>query len=951
VALAYPIWYEPEALAEQRLHAATQSQAVQKTRRKWREIALLLRRMEGRLAPSDAAWARPWTRQAYARIAWSAFREAMRGRRFAAALHEALGGLSMLRLQDMAALMGGRHPPVLDIARAQNRPTRPDEPQIVLVTEFYPGALERSVFGAFIRLRMLIEAAMQAGFVNLVFFWPKTLPPAPAEARALLAALEEAWGFAGAIWLCPAGLASEQRSPSERVTDWFWQWRGAMGFFEARPSQRSCGAKQGALLRMIIHASKADLAIGHTVGSQAGLRRADLAHPPVHGDFPNIEHVRMVRRGDVAPGLAGRLGATATALMARHAETRLARYISGATVCSAVDRAALARLVPGLPISVVPNAMPEAQPVPLSESPIALFVGTFLYPPNREALDLLRQDIWPIVRQRIPDARLLLVGEGGERLRWRNDAANGIELLGFVADLAPLYAQARLFVAPIRQGSGTRFKIVEAAAYGRACVATAIGAEGLLFRNGDSILLRDSIPDFAEACIRLLQDRDLAESIGAAALALARRAYDRHSSITLFHRAIDETRTEKPRANALASVGRSKPPRRILFIGGTSEPGGLHIHTMDVGEALARSGAEVAILNTSIDYFSQLTEDPAITVHTAPLPEEGTRFASFRAWQKLLAPWRGWDMVICRGTSGDTPLAALLAMRGSARRLFTIEHRPVRPQGPAGSWRRLRCRLMGKVIHRAVAVSEETRQSAIAGGYLAPAQVLTCLNWVDTAAFRADERMCREARRHFGFADDVRVLGYSGRLAPDKRVDVLLQAFAGLEPAQKFHLMLIGDGWKKEELRRQAEELGFAERVMFLGWQPNPGYALAALDLFILPSLVEGFALSLLEAMAAGRVCLAHGMDSAREAIVDGESGLIGDFTTADGLTATIQRALSLSAAERRAMGQAASERIVARFARHLRLPAVLRALEADEAALVATTWRPTSERHFAFVG
>lgn len=396
-----------------------------------------------------------------------------------------------------------------------------------------------------------------------------------------------------------------------------------------------------------------------------------------------------------------------------------------------------------------------------------------------------------------------------------------------------------------------------------------------------------------------------------------------------------------------------KSPRRILFIGGTSEPGGLHIHTVDVARALAAAGDRVAILNTSIDFFSQLVEGSAIAVETVPLPQEESRPACFRAWRRLLAPYDGWEMILCRGTAADTPLAALLAMRSRARRIFTIEHRPVAPEAAArsgGFWQRLRGRLAAHLIRRAIAVSEETRLSAIAGGYLPPAKVLACLNWVDPAFFRTNETARQERRNHFGLPAEALVLGFAGRLAPDKRVDVLLDAFAGIDPAAGLHLLLLGDGWKRAELEQQCQALGIAGRVVFAGWQPDAATGLAALDLFILPSLVEGFALSLLEAMAAGKLCLAHRMDSAMEAIIDGKSGLLGDFTTAGGMRATIERALAMTAEDRQAMAKAGSERAANRFARHLRLPAVLRALEADEAAVAARNAPFPRRKRFAFV-
>jgi glycosyltransferase involved in cell wall biosynthesis len=390
--------------------------------------------------------------------------------------------------------------------------------------------------------------------------------------------------------------------------------------------------------------------------------------------------------------------------------------------------------------------------------------------------------------------------------------------------------------------------------------------------------------------------------------------------------------------------------RRILFIGGSSEPGGLHIHTADVARGLWIGGDDVAILNTSIDYFTQLMGGSLVGVQTVPLPQPSTRRGSFHSWRALLAPYQGWEMVLCRGTAGDTPLSALLAMRSRARRIFTIEHRPAEADAPGGFWRKLRCRLMGWLICRAVAVSEETRLSTIAGGYLAPQKVVTCLNWIDVPAFRMRADVRHGVRHHLGFSDNTVVLGYAGRLAPEKRIDVLIDAFAGLSGAQDIRLMLIGDGWKRAELQQQCQALGLGERVIFGGWKANTADSLAALDLFILPSLVEGFALSLLEAMAAGIPCLAHDMDSAREAIVDGKNGLLADFTTAEGMRAAIQRALALSQQERQAMGNAAAGRAAARFSRHLRLPAVLRVLEAEWAALAASAKdKNPQRRHFGF--
>ena len=550
LALAYPIWYEPEALAEQRLHAASQSSTLQGGRRKWREIVLILQRMKSRLAPADAKWALPWARQAYLRMALSEIRLAIAARRRRAAVYESLGCLSLLRPLDVWGVIRGHYPPELAIARASNRAAGQGEPPILLADEMIPFHIERHVYGPFLRLRILLDAVMQTGDANILFFWPRPDQPDQASADTLLAAIEKYWGFRGTIWLCPAGMAGERRRLGERLADWLWQWRGAVAFFDAKPNMRTSGARQAALLRMVLHAIKPDLAISHAQGAQAGFRRADLDYPPLLADYPNLEHVRMARRGAVIPGLGGRLGAFGTARLARHAESRLAARAARAMVCSETDRDRLARLAPGLAISVIPNAIAAVNPAPLGDEPIALFVGVMLYPPNREALALLREEIWPLVRRQIPQARLLVAGEGSEKLAQANDAADGIELLGFVENLAPLYARARLTAVAIRRGSGTRFKIVESAAHGRPCVSTTIGAEGLLFRDGESILLRDSMADFAAACIRLLADKALAQRIGAAARGIAQSDYSRAGAVSLAARAMRDVLDAQAAAKA-----------------------------------------------------------------------------------------------------------------------------------------------------------------------------------------------------------------------------------------------------------------------------------------------------------------------------------------------------------------------------------------------------------------
>ena len=102
-----------------------------------------------------------------------------------------------------------------------------------------------------------------------------------------------------------------------------------------------------------------------------------------------------------------------------------------------------------------------------------------------------------------------------------------MSFLGFVDDLAAWYRRARVVCCPIYHGSGTRVKIIEAAAHRKAVVSTPMGAEGLSFVDGEEIVLRKAPADLAAACVELLRDPSAASRLGAQARRRALQLYDR----------------------------------------------------------------------------------------------------------------------------------------------------------------------------------------------------------------------------------------------------------------------------------------------------------------------------------------------------------------------------------------------------------------------------------------
>jgi Glycosyltransferase len=146
-----------------------------------------------------------------------------------------------------------------------------------------------------------------------------------------------------------------------------------------------------------------------------------------------------------------------------------------------------------------------------------MFIGYYGYPPNADAAERLATRILPRIRAAMPEARALIVGKASNFLPSFGRGLPGVEYLGYVDDLAGLYARSRVVCCPLTNGGGTRVKLIEAASYARPMVSTRIGAEGLEFRDGAEIVLADDDEAIAAACLALLRDDARCAALGAAA--------------------------------------------------------------------------------------------------------------------------------------------------------------------------------------------------------------------------------------------------------------------------------------------------------------------------------------------------------------------------------------------------------------------------------------------------
>ena len=180
-------------------------------------------------------------------------------------------------------------------------------------------------------------------------------------------------------------------------------------------------------------------------------------------------------------------------------------------------------------IKIIPNGVDVTHYLPdfSSEAPAHLiYIGSMDWYPNEDAVAFFADEVLPRIQEKVPDVAFSIVG-GNPSVRVQKLAErDGVVVTGRVPEIKPYFAEATVFVVPLRIGSGTRLKILEALAMGKAIVSTTVGAEGLDLRDGEEIFIADEPTAFASAVIRLLTDSQLRRRIGENGRARVERDYD-----------------------------------------------------------------------------------------------------------------------------------------------------------------------------------------------------------------------------------------------------------------------------------------------------------------------------------------------------------------------------------------------------------------------------------------
>ncbi len=217
----------------------------------------------------------------------------------------------------------------------------------------------------------------------------------------------------------------------------------------------------------------------------------------------------------------------------RWLESNLHRFVDTFWACSEIDRAKLQAMnqgrVRGFTIRTgVDTTMLQYDDRPDKfKSREILFCGSLDYSPNKNGLLWFHESIWPLVRERLPQVKLVVIGKGetgSEFSSLRSDPS--VDFIGEVESVVPYYGRSSCVVVPLLEGSGTRIKILEAMSLGNPVVSTRIGAEGIEAEHGREILLADKPEEFAAAVSRLLADQQLFDAMRRAGRRLVEENYE-----------------------------------------------------------------------------------------------------------------------------------------------------------------------------------------------------------------------------------------------------------------------------------------------------------------------------------------------------------------------------------------------------------------------------------------
>jgi sugar transferase (PEP-CTERM/EpsH1 system associated) len=211
----------------------------------------------------------------------------------------------------------------------------------------------------------------------------------------------------------------------------------------------------------------------------------------------------------------------------RHYEKRMIPQFDVNISVSPRDQAGIRAMAANAAVALVPNGTDTNYFVPSKTAQEfgLIFAGGLNWLPNADAMLHFSKAIFPLIRAEVPEVGMKIIGTNPSVELRESTKKNAIEVLGFVPDIREYMARAAVYVVPLRIGGGTRLKILDALAMGKAVVSTTIGAEGLELTNGQDILIADADEEFAQKVVTLLKKTELRKTMAENGRATVEKKY------------------------------------------------------------------------------------------------------------------------------------------------------------------------------------------------------------------------------------------------------------------------------------------------------------------------------------------------------------------------------------------------------------------------------------------
>lgn len=225
-------------------------------------------------------------------------------------------------------------------------------------------------------------------------------------------------------------------------------------------------------------------------------------------------------------------------------ESNISQKFKHCFVVSEIDKKNLESIAPNVVVSVIPNGVDVIFYEPRRDeqrSNILVFTGVMDWFPNEDAVLFFYEQIWPLIKKEIKEVSFHIVGRNpSNKILNLSRQEKNIIITGYVDDVRPYIARSSVYIVPLRIGGGSRLKILEAMAMGKAIVSTSIGCEGLGITDNENILIANSPVEFAKKTVLLLKDSALCNKLGIS----ARKLVENKCSWDIIGKKLDEVYNE-----------------------------------------------------------------------------------------------------------------------------------------------------------------------------------------------------------------------------------------------------------------------------------------------------------------------------------------------------------------------------------------------------------------------